>query len=466
MPTKKSFDKLSKIHSHPRDERIVFEEIEHKYTIDGDSSGWISATSLLSKLHEPFDSNKAVEALMNGSRYKNGEHPLSGKNKPEILRYWKQENYRGTALHARMEYGMNMKGEKTIVKGIVRLDGMFQDGLYSVVKMDKSNKVYIYKKDINQSPKDLTDTEGPEGPEDPTEKQEKQEKEESEGDTELLLLGYMWNDGMIRRNSEDDSELEENEPVLTFKEAVMESFQVNHFWSNNPHLKPYRSEWMIWNREYKIAGTMDAVFEDTRDNTYWIYDWKRVQSGLDADLEATKYGYIVEDTEWLEPVQYWTKRMKGAASELYDTKYWHYCLQLNLYRYILEKDYGLKIKGMVLVQFHPSLGDAPKYHRVVFLDNPIQALLKERGEALTKNKTNTERTERTEPIETTESKGDDQDVSKLKEDLKGCDETDESNLNNIVVKSIPIRKNKGMLTPSSTIKRTIVTRSMARLMKI
>ena len=431
MPIKKTFDVLSVTNRHSRDEKIIFQEEGHKYIIDGDSSGWISATSLLSKLHEPFDTNKAVDALMKGSKYKSGEHPLSGKGKEEIKNYWKQENHRGTALHARMEYMMNKGMDESGHENGGQWDtiyGMFADGSHSILHCTTTNRVYI----LN-----------------------------TESD-ERYFVGYLWEDGTVRRNNEKESELGGDEPVLEYKEAVAESCQVRHFWESNPHLEPYRAEWMIWNREYKIAGTMDAVFYDKTDGTYWIYDWKRVQSGLEADLEATRYGYVMDETEWLQPVNWYTKKMHGPASELYDTKYWHYCLQLNLYRYILEKDYGLKIKGMVLVQFHPSLGEMPKYHRVVFLDSPITKVLKEREEDLSRFNRSQNRPQSplmmSEPIKVEETKEADESRSDMTSTPTSNDVVvviDHSNIKRA-------RKNKGQLTPSSTIKRTMITRSMAQ----
>jgi hypothetical protein len=326
------------------------------------------------------------------------------------------------------------------------IDAMFVDGAHTVLRCPNSNRVYCVK--------DATDS-----------------KDVNE------FLGYLWEDGTVRRNCSDESELDENEPVLDYKEAIIESCQVKHFWDSNPHLEPYRAEWMIWNREYKIAGTMDAVFYDKTDGTYWIYDWKRVQSGLEPDLEATRYGYVMDESEWLEPVGWYIKKMNGPASELYDTKYWHYCLQLNLYRYILEKDYGLKIKGMVLVQFHPSLGDKPKYHRVVFLDSPITKVLKEREDDLVRmasKKVNRSETRPSSPpktneVETLQSAPAPASVplSTKVEETKESDETKGGETNDVVVvvdysNVKRVRKNKGQLTPSSTIKRTIMTRSMTK----
>ncbi len=44
----------------------------------------------------------------------------------------------------------------------------------------------------------------------------------------------------------------------------------------------------------------------------------------------------------------------GPVSHLPDTNYWHYTLQLNIYRWLLEKHYNLKISEMALVVLHPN----------------------------------------------------------------------------------------------------------------
>ena len=44
-----------------------------------------------------------------------------------------------------------------------------------------------------------------------------------------------------------------------------------------------------------------------------------------------------------------------------DTAYYHYCIQQNLYRYMLEKNYGIKIKSMNLVVLCPEYS---KYYKV------------------------------------------------------------------------------------------------------
>ena len=41
-------------------------------------------------------------------------------------------------------------------------------------------------------------------------------------------------------------------------------------------------------------------------------------------------------------------------NHLPDSNYWHYCLQLNIYKAILEKNYNKKVSGLYLVCLHPE----------------------------------------------------------------------------------------------------------------
>lgn len=366
MPTKKSWDVLSRVNHHPRDDRVEFQEEGHKYKIDGSVDGWVSATSLLSGLHSPFDANKAADALMNGRRYKSGEHPLAGKSKEDIISHWGNENKRGTALHARMELSMQgvhlgygpsgSSGGGSRAGQLRRITGIFatDDGVdkHRVYVCDMTGEVFV-RYPLGESP----------------------------GVTQRLLhLGFLWDDNTVRRNHPDGAELGENEPVLQWSEAITEAIQVREFWESHAmskHLVPYRSEWVIWDETHRIAGTIDALMYNKETGGYWIYDWKRVSKGLEVDIEATRYGYTPDTDEWLGEVSRWTKKMLPPAEELYDTKYWHYALQLNLYRSILERCYNLRIEGMVLVQIHPSIAGV-RCHHVVRLEDPIQRVLEKR----------------------------------------------------------------------------------------
>ena len=107
------------------------------------------------------------------------------------------------------------------------------------------------------------------------------------------------------------------------------------FVSAFPNLRPYRTEWFIYEEDYKIAGSVDMVFVDDNTGDFYIYDWKR-SKGLVYDDSYNKTSIL------------------PALRHVPDCNYWHYCLQLNLYKRVLETKYGLQIKGMFLVVLHPN----------------------------------------------------------------------------------------------------------------
>ena len=52
------------------------------------------------------------------------------------------------------------------------------------------------------------------------------------------------------------------------------------------------------------------------------------------------------------------QNMNEPLAHLPDCNYYHYCLQLNAYRYILETEYGFKVSEMLLGVFHPLPGES------------------------------------------------------------------------------------------------------------
>ncbi|MGM9832322.1 MAG: hypothetical protein ACI31A_01370 [Candidatus Limisoma sp.] len=119
------------------------------------------------------------------------------------------------------------------------------------------------------------------------------------------------------------------------------SFDISHEWNlfkrfdAEVDYQPFRTEWKVFDAEHRIAGTIDLLCR-TADGAFEIYDWKR-SSKIDPD-----------------EINRWSSGINGLE-HLTDTSYTHYCLQQNLYRYILETYYGLRIERMNLVVLHPSL---------------------------------------------------------------------------------------------------------------
>lgn len=150
----------------------------------------------------------------------------------------------------------------------------------------------------------------------------------------------------------------ENTKTQVIKNSSLEYSYFLKFAEDYNYLKPYRTEWMIWDSDVKIAGSVDMVFQEDaiRDpDSILIYDWKRSK-------EITKTSNFNKFA------------ITECINHLPDTNFWHYSLQLNVYKYILEKNYGKKVKGLYLVCLHP-LNKNGSYIRI-----PCADLQKEVGD--------------------------------------------------------------------------------------
>jgi hypothetical protein len=107
------------------------------------------------------------------------------------------------------------------------------------------------------------------------------------------------------------------------------------FVADHPHLKAHRTEWCVFYEEVKISGSIDMVFQDTRTGEFMIYDWKRSKG-----IEYESFGRKNATTPCIK--------------HLPDSNFWHYSLQLNVYRKILQDKYDMKITKLALVVLHPD----------------------------------------------------------------------------------------------------------------
>ena len=110
-----------------------------------------------------------------------------------------------------------------------------------------------------------------------------------------------------------------------------------NFAQNNSELVPFRTEWMLWDKELRLAGSVDMLFIKP-DGTLAIYDWKRSKS-------------IEKGNRWGDCAT------TECISHLPDANFWHYSLQLNTYKALVEKNYGYTVSEMRLVCFHPNHKD-------------------------------------------------------------------------------------------------------------
>ena len=108
-------------------------------------------------------------------------------------------------------------------------------------------------------------------------------------------------------------------------------------------IQPYRQEWPVFDTELNIAGTIDMICREA-DGEFTIYDWKRSSK--------------VVNTLGQPIVEAFGGKTGFNGITLPDTAFFHYCIQQNLYRYMLEKNYGIRVKAMNLVVLCP---DYPTY---------------------------------------------------------------------------------------------------------
>lgn len=129
-------------------------------------------------------------------------------------------------------------------------------------------------------------------------------------------------------------------------ERTEEFHLFENFVREHKHIKPFRTEWRIFDEHHHIAGTIDLISKNG--NGYEMYDWKRSKKVVN-----TFNGEPIKNNQWQKGV--------GQLADIDDTSYNRYCLQQSLYKYILEKNYGLKVSKMYLVVLYPEYD---KYYKV------------------------------------------------------------------------------------------------------
>lgn len=154
-----------------------------------------------------------------------------------------------------------------------------------------------------------------------------------------------------------------NDDVIT--NSIEWSYFLN-FLNDNPQLKPYRTEWMIYHEDIKIAGSIDMIYEN-EDGTLEIYDWKRCKE-------------ITKGNQWSE------NALNPLISHIPSANYWHYALQLNCYKKILEDKYGKKVTKLCLVRLHPeTTTNNYELINIPFLTEEINNLFNEKKEVNVEN---------------------------------------------------------------------------------
>jgi len=114
--------------------------------------------------------------------------------------------------------------------------------------------------------------------------------------------------------------------------------------------EPFRTEFAIFDPETKVSGQIDFLgMLNPELGHVVIIDWKRCESITDFSFSR---------------IQGKAPTMgKGCCCQMEDTKFLKYSLQLNTYKYLIEKNYPWFVKNMYIVQCHDCL---KKYGAAVY----------------------------------------------------------------------------------------------------
>ena len=137
----------------------------------------------------------------------------------------------------------------------------------------------------------------------------------------------------------------ETKPDL-WKNLDEEYTQFQAFLKDHQFLEAFRTEWAVYDEANKISGSIDMVFKNKVTGKYDIYDWKRTK-------EIKHRGF--------------NKLQADFLSNIPDSNYWLYSLQLNVYKYILETNYDIDVGDLWLVAIHPEQPFYRKLLRLLFL---------------------------------------------------------------------------------------------------
>lgn len=101
------------------------------------------------------------------------------------------------------------------------------------------------------------------------------------------------------------------------------------------------AEKMIFSNKHNVAGTIDCLFKKDNNDEFVMLDWKRSKKLIiDGQPRIYGYGYALSELNSLD-----------------NSSYYRYCLQQNIYKYLVETEYSMRISSMKLVVLHEKYPD-------------------------------------------------------------------------------------------------------------
>jgi len=311
---------LSTKNPHPRDAHIHFDEGPHKYTIQGINgitaeTEFTSVTTWIHQHFEHFDAKKVIAAMMRNEKKWND--PIANAK------------YYGKTAEE-IEEMWSKAGREASEKGTAMH-----------YKIECFYNTPPPTDDTADDPPDTDDTDTDNNFRSPN------ESGGIERSCDAPIASFGTHRTVCRRWGADPPELQ-----------YFKNFHNELVAGEQATLRPYRTEWTVFHEEAQIAGSIDMVYEVIDTPHLAIYDWKRCRE-ITKTNRANKFA------------------THPAIEHLPDTNYWHYALQLNIYKYILETKYDKKITDLYIIVLHP---EAQNYQRIKIpdLQSEVAELIMER----------------------------------------------------------------------------------------
>ena len=336
-----SMEFLARKNAHPRDAMISFDEPNHIYTIRDDDRKYNSVTTLNGELFEHFDSPATAATIARKPDDDRKKAAYHGKTAAQLMAMWdqngKEASGAGTAMHMDIERFFNgvpvLNPTSVEFCYFLQFWKLYGNGFGLAIDPDEKGDPCTPLPDhtfpLHDRAPPLYDP-----------------SFAAQDVHEYLTLG-----------PDPDILREENTGVPWGQPGTVQG-----------ELVPYRTEWCVWHEDYQLAGSIDMIFENP-DGTLQIYDWKRVNKDLGPghpNPRFPKYGIIT------------------GLDTMVDSPFWHYALQLNMYKRVLETKYGKQVTALYLVCLHPTHPGYLRIH-VPFIPGAIDCVLRYRKAQLQGN---------------------------------------------------------------------------------
>ena len=323
-----SADALEKHHPHEMDAGIKFYQQGHRYEVEADRRTRYTSVTTWVRTHFPkFDADAVIERMMHGKKW-GPDNKYWGMTPGGIKAQWNASGAAaagaGTKLHERIEHFMN---NGILAEGYTHRDLLAEAG--EIVAAEEA----AYPNTRSRA------------------------AAAAAAATDGHATDGHATDGHATDGHATDGHATDGHATDGHADAAPEWDFFLDFVRQHPAMKPYRTEWVVYSLDMKIAGSIDMVYENP-DGTLAIYDWKRSKE-------------IAKTNDWGRTAT------SPGTEHIPDCNFWQYTLQLNLYRKIVELHYGKRVTKLCLVQLHPD-HDQFEVHESPLLDDLMDTLLADR----------------------------------------------------------------------------------------